>query len=270
MASRESAVNDSSWIIDANKNRIHKSAIVGPSTVLGRANSIGPLSVVGGLGCPVIIGDETSIGAGCVIGSPAEFATGYPGIAHLNFEEFAESDSSSIFGVRIGSRSIIRDAVRIHSGKSLDTTIGDLNYLHSGTHIDHDVQTDIGVVFAPGVISAGDVNFGAFCQVGLGTAIHQRTSVGTLSMIGMNSTVKGEVPPLSMHFGSPSRVQGVNGVRLQRLGLSAKEISELDELFRTRPFDEVVQLWDLNKKLVELVQRSVELAHAAWSGYTTD
>jgi len=263
-------VRVSNWIVDANENRIHRSAIVDPSTVLGRANSIGPLSVVGGLGCRVIIGNETSIGAGCIIGSPAEFATGYPGKAHLNFEEFSESKAGSVFGIQIGSRTIIRDAVRIHAGRSLDTTIGDLNYLHSGTHIDHDVQTGIGVVFAPGVLSSGDVSYGAFCQVGLGTSIHQKTSIGALSMIGMNSAVKGTVPPLSMHFGIPSRLRGANRVRLQRLGMSADDISELDNLFRTCSVDEVAQLWDFNKKVVELVRQSVHLAHSAWTGQWLD
>lgn len=58
------------WRVDDKGNRIHSTAVVGQDVVLGHRNSVGPLSVVGGLGCSVILGDDNSVGVGVVIGSP--------------------------------------------------------------------------------------------------------------------------------------------------------------------------------------------------------
>ena len=59
-------------------NFIHPTAIVASDVELGENNSIGPYSVVGGMGCKVSIGSNNYFGAYNLIGSPAEFATGCP------------------------------------------------------------------------------------------------------------------------------------------------------------------------------------------------
>lgn len=257
---------DMGWQIDRDGNKIHHTAIVGSDTSLGRENSIGPYSIVGGMGCQVSVGNRNSIGAGCIVGSPAENATGYPGIAHLNFSRYADAHPQEVFAVRIGDNCVIRDRVTIHAGLINDTRIGDFNYLHSGTHLNHDCQTEIGVVFAPSVISAGRTYFGAFSQIGLGSCLHQDCSVEALAMIGMNSTVKGRIPAMSMHFGSPSRLRGANRVRLARLGLNESQIDEVESFL----MNSIATVEDVKERfrvlLDELIAESSKRIRANWNG----
>ena len=256
--------SSSQWKVDDRGNKFHKSAIVADDVEFGFNNTIGPLSVVGGLGCRVTTGDQNSIGVGSVIGSPAESASGYPGSAHLDFEAFSRSKPSPSGAVRIGSKCVIRDKVTVHAGIDGTTSVGDLNYLHSGTHLDHDVSTDIGVVFAPAVISAGRVSFGAFSQIGLGACFHQGSAVGALAMVGMNATVKGRVEAMSLHFGTPSRLKGVNAVRLARLGLDAVVIAEVDRLLQSAASGDSERESQLSEILAPLIATATEHAIRAW------
>lgn len=258
--------SSSQWRVDDRGNRIHRSAIVADDVVLGFNNTIGALSVVGGLGCQVTIGDHNSIGVGSVIGSPAENASGYPGSSHSDFEAFVRSHPSRAGEVHIASRCVIRDKVTIHAGIDGSTSVGDLNYLHTGTHLDHDVTSSIGVVFAPAVISAGRVSFGAFSQIGLGACFHQGSTVGAFAMVGMNATVKGRVEEMSLHFGIPSRLRGVNTVRLKRLGLDSGKIAEVNQLLHSDSIIESERELRLSKILAPLIALATEQALRAWSG----
>jgi acyl-[acyl carrier protein]--UDP-N-acetylglucosamine O-acyltransferase len=82
----------------------------------------------------------------------------------------------------------------------------------------------------------------------------------------MNATVKGWVPDMSLHFGTPSRLRGVNAVRLGRLGLATARISEIEELLRST----VISEEERQRRLIELLEPLVAVAneHAlrAWSG----
>jgi UDP-N-acetylglucosamine acyltransferase len=256
----------SQWRVDGRGNRIHKTALLGEDISLGSNNTVGALSVIGGLGCSVVIGDQNSIGVGSVIGSPPENAGGCPGSAHLNVDYFARSRPSLFGSVRIGSRCVIRDKVTIHGGIDGPTNIGDLNYLHTGTHLDHNVTSEAGVVFAPKVVSAGHVSFGAFSQIGLGACFHQGARVGALAMVGMNATVKGKVPDMSLHFGSPSRLRGANAVRLRRLGLATAKIAEIEELLSSDVVAEDERQLRLSEILHTLIDVATSQALRAWEG----
>jgi len=253
-----------SWLIDERENRLHATAIVGSDVVLGSRNVIGALSVIGGMGCTVQIGDDNSFGVGCVIGSPAESASGYPGSAHLNFQEWSKNNSQFVQGVTVGSKCVIRDRVTIHAGIDESTLIGDLNYLHSNCHIDHDCRTGRGVVLAPNVVIGGRVVLGDFCQIGLGACLHQGSAVGALSMLGMNSTLKGSIPEMCLYFGSPARYRGPNTIRLRRLGLTDEGISVIRKLLETRSL--TAQDKSRLKTMTEgLINQSTADAFQAWS-----
>lgn len=251
------------WRTDQRGNRVHATALVSEEVILGSRNVIGPFSVIGGLGCSVRIGDDNSFGVGCIIGSPAESASGYPGSAHLDFEQWGVNHPQAVKGVNIGSRCVIRDRVTVHAGIDESTSIGDLNYIHSNCHIDHDCWFGTGVVLAPNVVVGGKVKLGDFCQIGLGACFHQGSTVGELAMVGMNSTVKGVVRPLSLFFGSPARYKGVNTTRLQRLGVEVDAITQAKG-FIDKPLLSVDEQKHLNLMIEELVRRSLALAIRSW------
>jgi len=176
------------------------------------------------MGCKVSIGSNNYFGAYALIGSPAEFATGCPVEAMLDFEQWKDANPSQVSGVKIGNNNVLRDRVSVDAGIYQNTTITDRCYLHSNCLINHDCQLSEGVVLAPGVISAGTCSFGKFSQIGVNAVLHQGRKVGAFAMVGMNATVTRDVPNFAMSFGTPSKTKGVNRVRLSRLGISNNDI----------------------------------------------
>ena len=211
------------------QNIIHPTAIVASDVELGENNRIGPFSIIGGMGCKVTIGSNNYFGAYNLIGSPAEFATGCPVDAMLNFEQWSVANPSQVSGVKIGDYNVMRDRVSIDAGIHQNTTVADRCYLHSNCLVNHDCQLSEGVVFAPGVISAGTCTFGKYSQVGLNAVLHQGRKVGAFTMVGMNATVTRDIPEFALSFGSPSRTMGVNRIRLSRLGISKNDIDSTND-----------------------------------------
>ena len=206
------------------QNIIHPTAIVAPDVELGENNRIGPYSIIGGMGCKVSIGSNNFFGSYNLIGSPAESSAGYPLEVMLNFEQWSVANTSQVSGVKIGSNNVMRDRVSIDAGIHQNTTVADHCYLHSNCLVNHDCQLSEGVVFAPGVISAGTCAFGKYSQIGLNAVLHQGRKVGAFTMVGMNATVTRDIPDFALSFGSPSRTMGVNRIRLTRLGISKDDI----------------------------------------------
>ena len=211
------------------QNIIHPTAIVASDVELGENNRIGPFSIIGGMGCKVTIGSNNYFGAYNLIGSPAEFATGCPVDAMLNFEQWSVANPSQVSGVKIGDYNVMRDRVSIDAGIHQNTTVADRCYLHSNCLVNHDCQLSEGVVFAPGVISAGTCTFGKYSQVGLNAVLHQGRKVGAFTMVGMNATVTRDIPDFALSYGSPSRTLGVNRIRLARLGISRDDIDSTND-----------------------------------------
>ena len=258
------------WEIDANRNWIHSTALVADDIHIGHDNLIGPFSVVGGMGCPVNLGNYNYIGANCVLGSLPENTRDLPGSAMKRIQQGDVLNNVSEFqgGLAIGSMVVIRDLVTIHGGMRQSTRVDDLVYIHSRCHLDHDAVAEVGAILAPGVTTGGRVSFGAFSQTGLESSLHQDTEVGAFSMIGMNSTVKGTVLPFSLHFGSPSRFRGLNMVRLKRLGLKNSEIEEIEGLIRTGSFSRnQVRLEEI---VMDLIAKSTSEAQKVWMSWLNE
>ena len=181
------------------------------------------------MGCKVTIGSNNYFGAYNLIGSPAEFATGCPVDAMLNFEQWSVANPSQVSGVKIGDYNVMRDRVSIDAGIHQNTTVADRCYLHSNCLVNHDCQLSEGVVFAPGVISAGTCTFGKYSQIGVNAVLHQGRKVGAFAMVGMNATVTRDIPDFALSFGSPSRTMGVNRIRLSRLGISKDDVDSTND-----------------------------------------
>ena len=211
------------------QNIIHPTAIVAHDVELGENNRIGPYSIIGGMGCKVSIGSNNYFGAYNLIVSPAEFATGCPVEAMLDFERWKTANPSQVSGVKIGDYNVMRDRVSVDAGTSQDTTIADHCYLHSNCLINHDCQLGEGVVFAPGVISAGTCTFRKYSQIGVNAVLHQGLKVGAFAMVGMNATVTRDVPNFALSYGSPSKTVGVNRIRLARIGISEDDIDATND-----------------------------------------
>lgn len=200
-------------------NLIHETALIGPEATLGRGNFVGPYTAIVG---NVAIGDDNWIGPNVIIGTAAQY--------HGSRNEWKESS----FGpVRIGNRNVLREFVTVHEPSKSVTAIEDDCMLMAYNHVSHDTVLRSRVTLANNVQIGGftEIQFG--CVVGLSTTVHQFTTIGAFSMIGMSSVVVKDLPPFLKWAGNPIRCLGPNVVGLERHGFPRVEIDAISNAFRT-------------------------------------
>lgn len=201
-------------------NEIHPTAIIGPGVELGDDNIIGPYAVLYG---PARIGDRNWIGPHVVIGTPGE-SKGTPHPAGW----LAPGPGPAI---EIGSDNVIREFTVVQAAVYDVTTIGDGGFIMDRTHFSHDCRIGDGVTTAAGVLFGGHCQVGNNANIGLGAAVHQFSVIGPGAMVGMNSVVKKPIPPFSISYGVPAKVQGANRVGMSRLGIDDDSIARVHRAY---------------------------------------
>lgn len=199
-------------------NNIHPTAIIGDQVKIGTNNSVGPYAVISGA---VEIGDNNWIGSHSSIGGPAEIR----GSKHPTTWETEEHSGS----LSIGSNNVIREGCIIHAGYFQGTRIGNDCYIMNQAYIAHDCQISDAVTISSTVAIGGHAVLLDGCNLGLGAVVHQRRVIGKGAMIGMGSVITKDVPPYSLAFGNPSKIQGANSVGMNRLNLNFELISQVEQ-----------------------------------------
>jgi len=199
---------------------IHATAVVGDGVLLGERTVVGPHAVLLG---PLEIGDDCWIGPGAVLGTPPEVR----GVEHTAQWQ----DGHAGGGVRIGSRTVVREMTTIHQGWKGETVVGDDCFIMNKVYVAHDCVLSDGVTIASTVALAGHVRVGAGANLGLGAAVHQRRIVGPGAMVGMGAVVSRDVPPFAKSYGNPARVRGANVVALQRAGICGTDLDHVQSVY---------------------------------------
>lgn len=140
----------------------------------------------------VKLGKDVYIGAYCIIGAPAESK------AHWN--EIGK-------GVLIGDGAIINGHCTIDSGTEIPTRIGVKTFIMKGVHIGHDAYIQDGATLSPHVVIGGHSIVGENTNMGIASVVHQRVTIPSGCMIGMNSTVtkKTVMEVNNCYIGNPAR-----------------------------------------------------------------
>lgn len=196
------------------------SAFIGPGVELGVDVVVGPFAVVLG---PARIGDRVRVGPGAHVGGPPEIATerqNDPWMGDLDHHE-----------VVIGADTVLRDHVVIHHGSVRPTVIGERCWIFSHAYIAHDVVVGDGVTLSAGVALGGHVTVRRDANLGLNVSVHQRRSIGALTMVGMGTPVTRDIPPFATAYGVPPRVHGVNRFGMARAGVEEQDIAAVERLF---------------------------------------
>jgi len=211
--------------------------------VLGTGNRIGSYCSIGGAGRVVLgVGNElgsyckltASSGVATVIGDNNTFRTNVA-IGH-DPEDYVKMPSSK-GDIHIGNDNKFCENVIVQGpyyGTSPLTKIGHQCYFMSNVHIGHDNVLEDKVVLGPGVHLAGAVHILFKANVGLGTMVHQDTTIGQLCMIGMGTPVVRDALPFTTFVerdGTPQASLGLNYIGLQRSGRSEEEIAALEEFY---------------------------------------
>lgn len=213
--------------------KIHPTAIVSPSAVLGDDVEIGPHAIIGddvtiGSGCVVqahafieknvTMGEGNFIGYGCVIGAaPQDFAY-TPGI-HSE--------------VRIGDRNRFREYVTVHRGtkEGTATTVGSDCFLMVGTHLGHNVSLANHVIITNNCLLAGYVDVGEGAVLGGGSVFHQFMRIGRRAMIAGSSSFNKDIPPfVTANF--RNLLVGINAIGLRRSGFPSEVRMEIKRAFK--------------------------------------
>ncbi len=219
-------------------NVIHPTAIVAPAVTLGDGNQIGPYVVIEG---SVRIGDGNWIGPHVTIGTPAQYTT-----------KKYEFNGGSTSGITIGDRCVLREYVTVHQPSTSSTVIEDDCYLMAYCHVSHDTVIRRGVTLANNTQIAGFTEIQERATVGLSVVVHQYSTIGAYSMVGMACVVSKDVLPFSKTLGNPMRLVGINTVGLSRAGFSTELIDQVAEAHRRGA------LADVGHELIASAARSFE------------
>ncbi|HRQ88021.1 MAG TPA: acyl-ACP--UDP-N-acetylglucosamine O-acyltransferase [Bacteroidia bacterium] len=214
---------------------IHPTALVDPNAEIGNDVKIGPFAIVeAGTriadGCRIEAAAQilrgTEIGEGCRVGS-GTILGGDP--------QFRDFDPEVPSGVRIGRDNVIRENVTVHRSihPGGTTSVGDGNFLMTGSHIGHDTVVGNGNTFANCVQLAGHVSVGNSCFLGGGAMAHQFVRIGDLVMVQGLAGLSLDLPPYLMAAAGLNWVVGINAVGLKRAGYSQETRTSLKEAFRT-------------------------------------
>lgn len=213
--------------------KIHPTAIVSPKAQLADDVKIG---------ASVIIGDDVTLGSGCVVQAHA-ILDGKTALGENNFvgygavigappQDFAFGDMVKS-EVRIGSGNTFREYVTIHRGtkEGSATVVGDGCYLMVGSHLGHNVSLGNKVIIANNCLLAGYVEIGDGAVLGGGTVFHQFLRVGPLVMVRGGARFGKDIPPYVSADGE-NFISGINAVGLRRAGFSPEIRMEIKRAFK--------------------------------------
>lgn len=140
----------------------------------------------------VKIGKDVYIGAYCVIGAPAE--------SKAYWNEIGK-------GVIIFDGAIINGHCTIDAGTEIPTRIGTKTFIMKGVHVGHDAYIEDGATLSPHVVIGGHSIVGKNTNMGIASVVHQRVTIPSGCMIGMNSTItkKTVMEENNCYIGNPAR-----------------------------------------------------------------
>ena len=192
---------------------IHSTAQVSPEAQLADDVTVGPFAIIDGparieSGCSigpqvwihgdVTLGPDNKIGYGSIIGADPQ---------DLGFDPETSS------GVVLGRGNVIREYVTIHRAtvSGAHTTLGEENYLMTGTHLAHDVVLGNHNIFANNVLLAGHVEVGNSVVIAGACVFHQFIRIGDFVMVqGLTGSSK-DIPPYCI-LRHGNRLSGLNAI----------------------------------------------------------
>jgi UDP-N-acetylglucosamine acyltransferase len=216
---------------------VHPSSVVSPEAILEDGVVIGPFCLVEGgsrLGARTVLRSHVVIGPFTELGEDNDIyahATLGMGPQDLKFK-------GAPTRLKLGSRNIVREGCTLHRGTEHGgglTTVGDENFLMTGSHIAHDCHLGDGNVFANCATLAGHVEIGDYCSVGAFSAVHQFCRVGSHAFMGGFTMATMDVLPFMKTTTAGNRDTksfGPNTIGLRRRGFQDAAIEGLVQAHR--------------------------------------
>jgi len=215
--------------------KVHPTAIIHPGSKLASSVTVGPYSLIGE---NVEMGEDCEVMSHCVIEGCTRFGKRnriFP-YAAIGLPPQDLKYKGEPTRVEIGDGNSIREFVTIHRGTEegdRTTAIGSHNLLMAYVHIAHNCHLGSHIIMANGASLAGHVEIQDYATVGAFCGIHQFCRIGAYSFLGSYSVVNQDILPYSKTSAPrPLTVLGSNRVGLERRGLSAGDLKDLEGAFR--------------------------------------
>ena len=214
---------------------VHPTAVIHPKARLACSVTVGPYTVIGE---DVELGGDCEVMSHVVLQGPAKIGQGNKIFPYASIGQ--DPQDTKYNGERtyleIGDGNIFREFVTLHRGTSADggvTRIGSRNLLMAYVHIAHDCQLGDHIIMSNGASLAGHVEIGDHAIVGAFCGIHQFCRIGAYSFLGSYTVVNKDILPYSKTSAERrAAVYGANRLGLERTGLPAQDIDELQAAFR--------------------------------------
>lgn len=214
--------------------RVHPTAVVAESAVVGDGSRIGPYCVIG---ADVTIGRDCEIGPHAVLEGPTRIGNGN---RIFQFASIGAAPQDTKYRgeptrLEIGDRNVFREGVTAHrgtAGGSGVTRIGSDGLYMAYSHVAHDCELGNHVVMANGAALAGHVTIEDYAIVGGLVAIHQHTRIGESAMLGGGAMVVMDIVPFCTAVGDRARLAGVNVVGIKRRGFDDAAVRAVRAAYR--------------------------------------
>ncbi len=213
--------------------RIHPSAVIDPSAVLGEDTEIGPFCVVG---------ENVTIGDGCVLSNHVSVAgptTIGDGNYFYPFTSIGQRSQDLKYAgeptyLEIGGHNTFREFCTVNRGTSpgSKTIIGSHGNFLAYAHVAHDCLVGDHVIFSNNGTLAGHVVVEDHAVIGGLSGVHQFCRIGQHVIVGGCTKIVQDVPPFMIADGNPAELRGINQVGLERRGFNAETIRSLREAYR--------------------------------------
>ncbi|MDQ8185585.1 acyl-ACP--UDP-N-acetylglucosamine O-acyltransferase [Pelagicoccus sp. SDUM812002] len=213
--------------------KIHSSAIVSPSAIVGDDVEIGPYAIVEG---DVEIGSNSKIEAHAVLKDGARignFVTVGNFAVVAGLPQDLSFDPTIRTFARVGDDTTLREGVTINRAtkEGGSTVVGSKCFVMAEAHVGHDSVVGNGVVIGNASLLGGHVSVGDKAFLGGCSGVHQFCRIGESVMFGGQSTATMDVAPFTI-FAERNSLFGLNLVGLRRRGFAKETIAELQSCYR--------------------------------------
>jgi UDP-N-acetylglucosamine acyltransferase len=221
-------------VTESGRARVHSTAVVDESAVIGDGTRIGPYSIVG---AGVVIGRDCDIGPHAVVEGPSRIGDGnrifqFASVGAPPQDTKYRGEPTQLV---VGDRNVFREGVTVHRGTAGGagvTRIGNDGLYMAYSHVAHDCEIGDRVVMANGAALAGHVTIEDYAIVGGLVAIHQHTRIGESAMLGGGAMVVMDVLPFCTAVGDRAHLAGVNVLGLKRRGFDDATLRAVRSAYR--------------------------------------
>ena len=217
-------------------NRIHPTAVIHPTAIIGDNVEIGPFAVVGP---GVKIGDRTKLLPHCHIvtrttmGNDCLICTSAVVGGDPQDLKFRGEDTDLVIGdrSRIGEFATVNRGTGVGGGK---TSVGSDCMIMAYVHIAHDCHIGNNVVITNSSQLAGHIHIEDRAWISGACLLHHFVTIGTLSFVAPSSGVGFDIPPYMIveGFRDACRVRTLNMEGLKRKQVPEDSIAALKQAFR--------------------------------------